>query len=461
MAEKIICNPEVFSSRAYPAKDKAKRVCFVIMPFSSEGDENKRIQDAYNHHIVGVAEKCGLECMRADNRRYFRSGRPIIEQIWQAICTADIIIGDFTTANPNVTYEAGLAHSIGKPLIGIVQQGEKIPFDYQHLRHITYTTTHEGYAKLDNDLEIEIMGYMRELEQQEQYPQKHVEATDTASVEELRIALQKLDALQNEKDAFGEQLGTLKREHSTLQRKHSTLAAENDGHLEQITSLSAQIAELEKKLAASQLQTKEPLKKGVGLKPGEPYRFGSYDWRVLDVQDDKVLLLAEDILEKRKYNEKNTNVTWDKCTLRDYLNGVFYESFGDDKKRIAPTLNENPTNPWYGTDGGKPTTDKIFLLSIAEVIKYFGDSGDLAARKGWYWKDGKYELRDGKGYSINDQYNSNRVAKFNNEWSWWWLRSPGGSQSSAAGVDFGGYVSLGGNDVLHEGGVRPALWLNL
>ena len=170
MAEKIVCNPEVFSSRAYPGEDITKR-CFVIMPFKSETDEDKRIQDVYKHHILPVAKKCGLDCTRADDRRYFRNGKPIMEQIWKAICTADIVIGDFTTSNPNVTYEAGIAHTIGKPLIGIVQHMSHVPFDYQHLRFITYTTTHEGYEKLEGELEVEITEYLKELE--EEYPQEY------------------------------------------------------------------------------------------------------------------------------------------------------------------------------------------------------------------------------------------------------------------------------------------------
>jgi hypothetical protein len=121
-------------------------------------------------------------------------------------------------------------------------------------------------------------------------------------------------------------------------------------------------------------------------------------------------------------------------------------------------------NRWYGTDGGNSTKDKVFLLSIEEVIKYFGDSGDLANRKGWYWnwEDSQDELRDGKGYYINDQHNSGRVAKSNNIGYWWWLRSPGYHQYDAAGVNDDGSIFLNGYHADYpSGGVRPALWLNL
>jgi hypothetical protein len=191
--------------------------------------------------------------------------------------------------------------------------------------------------------------------------------------------------------------------------------------------------------------------------------FGPYAWRVLDIQGDRALLITEDVIEQRHYNASLEAVTWEGCTLRAYLNGEFCRKFSPQERRII-SENENPNedNQWYGTDGGGDTRDRVFLLSLEEVVKHFGDSGDLAARKGWYWEDGKDVLKDGKGYYINDQYNSERVAKFNNSGYWWWLRSPGGSQILAAFVRSGGNVALDGHFVYNDSvGVRPALWLNL
>jgi hypothetical protein len=192
--------------------------------------------------------------------------------------------------------------------------------------------------------------------------------------------------------------------------------------------------------------------------------FGGYKWRVLDVQSDRALLITEDVIEKHPYNNVFTDVTWEDCTRRIYLNGeFFYRTFSEDEQEwILEVTNENADNQWYGTKGGNPTKDRVFLLSIEEVVKYFGDSGDLKAHKGWYWEDGKDVLKDGKGYYINDQYNINRLAKFNNNGFWWWLRSPGGYQAYAAYVRTDGSVDLGGGYVVLIGcGVRPALWLNL
>jgi hypothetical protein len=40
--------------------------------------------------------------------------------------------------NPNVFYELGLAHAIGKPAILVAKTEEDIPFDLRHVRVIVY-----------------------------------------------------------------------------------------------------------------------------------------------------------------------------------------------------------------------------------------------------------------------------------------------------------------------------------
>jgi len=182
---------------------------------------------------------------------------------------------------------------------------------------------------------------------------------------------------------------------------------------------------------------------------GDIYRFGKYDWIVLDIQNGKVLLLAADVLETRAYNDTHTTVTWETCTLRAYLNSTFYESFSEgDRSRIALTRNTNPNNTWgsyngqqFNTPGGNPTDDYIFLLSVPEMLEYFPDT--------------KLDNSDGDEIDWSQTFS-------------WWLRSPGGFQSNTAIVMFTGsdnYVSPLGNYVNYfdysSGGVYPALWIKL
>ena len=182
---------------------------------------------------------------------------------------------------------------------------------------------------------------------------------------------------------------------------------------------------------------------------GQKVHFGQWDWRVLAVENGKVLLLAENVILKQPYNEDYTKVTWKNCTLRAYLNGEFLEEFSlQDRAKICITGNINRNNQWFGTNGGNSTTDKVFLLSIEEVVKYFGDSGQL-----------KNKNPDNE-YWIDDQYNSKRAAYLYNDD--WWLRSPGYSQDAAAYVMPDGRIQLVGWLVSETtGGVRPALWLKI
>ena len=195
-------------------------------------------------------------------------------------------------------------------------------------------------------------------------------------------------------------------------------------------------------------------------------QFGNYSWRVLDldIQNYKALILSKEIIEYRAYNKNNENTTWETCTLSQYLNKEFLNKFNsEDIERIAETRILNNDNSWHNTRGGNTTDDRIFLLSIDDVVKYFGDSGDLINRKGWYWEDATFVLKDGKGSFLNDQYNSDRIANdTNGNVSWWWLRSPGNHSGNAAVVSSDGSININGHGVTrYNGGVRPALWLKL
>jgi len=60
---------------------------------------------------------------------------------------------------------------------------------------------------------------------------------------------------------------------------------------------------------------------------GDKLSFGNYSWIVLDIQDDKALLLTEFIIEQGSYHSSYSEITWTDCALRKYLNGEFYNSF--------------------------------------------------------------------------------------------------------------------------------------
>jgi len=197
----------------------------------------------------------------------------------------------------------------------------------------------------------------------------------------------------------------------------------------------------------------------------ETMEFGGYNWLILDKQDGKALLLSENILSKRPYHPSNDKTKWESCKLREYLNDEFYNTFNEvDKSRIMLTNVVNTKNPWYGFSGGNDTDDYVFLLSVNEVIKYFGDSGDLAARKGWYWngKINDFEFTDGLGQLFIDQYSFTRRAKdTNGNPASWWTRSPGRRNGLGISIegDFDGNINIAGTGFTSNSGIRPAMWV--
>lgn len=189
---------------------------------------------------------------------------------------------------------------------------------------------------------------------------------------------------------------------------------------------------------------------------GDIIPFGEYSWRVLDVQDDRALLLSEHIIERKAYHDHwDGTVTWETSMIRYYLNNQFLNSFGtEERARIVEARVVNNDNPWwFGMSGGNDTNDRIFLLSIEEVVKYFGDSGQL-------WNQNH---PDNERWGISDQYNTERIAlDIHGNVSWWWLRSPGfGNVFAAIVCSVGGLRIYGNFVVIGPGGVRPALWLEL
>ena len=187
------------------------------------------------------------------------------------------------------------------------------------------------------------------------------------------------------------------------------------------------------------------------------------EWLVLARNGNKALLISRYGLDAQPYNADYTSVTWETCTLRTWLNGTFYnKAFSSAEQAAILTTNvDNSKNQCYSgwsTSGGNNTQDKVFLLSYAEANKYFGVE---------YWKNTgardnvksrvaptPYAIAQGAYTSSSNMTADSNVA------GWWWLRSPGSYQSSAA------YVSPNGSLRDHNvdsgsASVRPALWVNI
>ncbi|MBQ3072557.1 MAG: TIR domain-containing protein [Oscillospiraceae bacterium] len=170
------------------------------------------------------------------------------------------------------------------------------------------------------------------------------------------------------------------------------------------------------------------------------------EWLLLAKEENKALVISKYALDCQQYNTSSTYVTWETCSLRKWLNNDFINAaFSKEEKALIPTVTvPADINPDYYTYPGKATQDQVFLLSIAEANKYFGSDSARQCRPT------DYTVANG-AYVNSDNGNC-----------WWWLRSPGVSQRSAANVRCGGDVYEYGSSVSHvNNAVRPALWIDL
>jgi hypothetical protein len=151
---------------------------------------------------------------------------------------------------------------------------------------------------------------------------------------------------------------------------------------------------------------------------------GPIEWQVLEVKNNKALLLSKHILFRMPFDNNNSG-TWKTSSLRHFLNGKFYENCftKSEKSAIIPSFNK--------VNSGD-TEDRLYLLSVEEVKKYFNSN------------------KERESVDLNEQS------------AWWWLRCRGNYDSCAAYVNLGGRVFASGSSAIYDsGGVRVALQWNL
>ena len=190
-------------------------------------------------------------------------------------------------------------------------------------------------------------------------------------------------------------------------------------------------------------------------------------WWVLSNEDGRLLLLSEKALDAHEYHLTNAPMdewedeesTWENSTMRKWLNGdegIYGDSgfinraFSEEEQvAIMDTEVLNKVIKAEGIRGGNDTTDKIFLLSVAEVTtNAYGFAQDV--------EDSETRRAETTAYARNT--GTGRVGAL----SFWWLRSPGYSIHDAAIVLLNGYVSEYGEAIwAFRNFVRPALILDL
>jgi len=187
------------------------------------------------------------------------------------------------------------------------------------------------------------------------------------------------------------------------------------------------------------------------------------EWRVLDVEDNRVLVITRNIIDLVDFNERRRGWegvrSWEVSNLRHWLNNEFLSGLPEGMAdHVLLTQVTNEPYPEYQVNGDPDTEDKVFLLSIGEVEKYFSSEEDR--RAGFdctSWAINRIKLE--WGVDITKWRNNEDCAS-------WWLRTIKNKWSESSEIyrnrgyliSDGQYSIAGG--LSDELGVRPALWLS-
>ena len=169
-------------------------------------------------------------------------------------------------------------------------------------------------------------------------------------------------------------------------------------------------------------------------------------WRVL-ANDGNLFVVSDKNLDCVEYNSEAETVTWENCSLRKWLNSKFLDKAFNAQEQGAVleslVVNEDGAK---GSEAGADTYDKVYLLSIYEVIDpELGFPTD--------WKD-----KGGTRVALNTEYTKSKRAMTNQDMSGaWWLRTPGDAKNAANVFNAGNVFVRGGNVNNFIFAVRPAM----
>lgn len=199
-------------------------------------------------------------------------------------------------------------------------------------------------------------------------------------------------------------------------------------------------------------------KKWKDVKVGDVVEYGRYSfgaegdikplqWIVLGRSSQGILALSKYGIENLPYHNREEDITWEKCSLRRWLNQEFLKKAFDDKERAGLMVTEvyNDDNEEFDTPAGADTEDKVFLLSLDEFEEFCSEEGyDICEPTLWALKQGV------------------EVAKEEGAGCDWWLRTPGSEEDFVLTV--GAYGEIGDEGVpvqWNSLAVRPAIQISL
>jgi len=185
-----------------------KKDCFIITPI---GNDNTSIR----RHIDGIIDGCIIPILQESYNivvaHRLTTPGSINNQVIEAIYKADLVIANLTELNPNVMYELAFKHSIKKPVIIIMEKGErKLPFDINNERTIFYENDFQGAIDLKNRLK-EMVNYIEKMGTEDinnpiydalqkigikESVLKNINNSENTNINELQYIINRLDEIE-------------------------------------------------------------------------------------------------------------------------------------------------------------------------------------------------------------------------------------------------------------------------
>ena len=158
--------------------DDPQKICFVIGPIGKKNSTERNRSDKLLNYIIKPVAKDSFsyDVIRAD--KYHKPGN-ITLQIIRLLLDSPLVIADLTDSNANVFYELGVRHTVKKPVILIMQDGQKLPFDLTHDRTIfADLNTIDSDSKKTHQFKKRLAKHIREIE-------KNPEVQNSVAIAEL------------------------------------------------------------------------------------------------------------------------------------------------------------------------------------------------------------------------------------------------------------------------------------
>ena len=170
----------------------------------------------------------------------------------------------------------------------------------------------------------------------------------------------------------------------------------------------------------------------------DPFKKDPIEWLVLDVQDDRALVITKQSFDRMEFEDRKDVITWKNSSVREWLNVHFFNGAftRDQQSKILTTEIVTYDDDPLTDDPERKTQDKLFLFSKSELEKYFPTE----------------ESRKCDATAYTDVMQPSAA-------NWWWLRSPGLATSYALRVKADGSISTA--SIGSFGSVRPAMWVTL